>query len=123
MEKPKIGYISWHDLTVDDAETVSDFYSQVVGWSRQAFDMKGYNDYVMNAPDGNPAGGVCHARGGNADLPPQWLMYITVEDLDKSIAKCIELGGKIIGGKRKMGEQGEYCLVQDPAGSHVMLCS
>lgn len=122
MEKPKIGYISWHDLTVDDAESVSEFYSRVVGWSKLPLDMKGYNDYIMNAPDGLPAGGVCHARGGNAYLPPQWLMYITVEDLDKSIAKCLELGGKIIGEKRKMGEQGAYCLVQDPAGAHVMLC-
>ena len=39
----------------------------------------------MMAPEsGKVAAGVCHARGSNAKLPAQWLIYITVEDVDKS---------------------------------------
>ena len=29
-----------------------------------------------------PVSGICHARGSNADLPPVWLIYITVADLE-----------------------------------------
>ncbi len=85
--------------------------------------MKDYEDYGMNAPGTQDmVAGICHARGMNAHLPPQWLLYITVENLDASLHKCVQLGGKIIGEKQGMGEQGHYCLIQDPAGAYMMLC-
>ncbi|MEX1187806.1 MAG: VOC family protein [Bacteroidia bacterium] len=121
MEIP--GSIGWHDLTVKDAEGVKSFYEAVVGWKSQPVNMGNYNDYVMMQDGENAAGGVCHARGGNADLPPQWLMYVNVENLDASLEACIKAGGKLIGEKRKMGNDGRhYCLIQDPAGAFMMIC-
>ena len=35
MKKKKIGKILWHDLTVNDAEKVSDFYKEVIGWDKE----------------------------------------------------------------------------------------
>ena len=58
--------------------------------------MGAYADYVMNDADGEAAAGICHARGGNAELPPQWLVYITVDDLDHSMAECERLGGSVL---------------------------
>lgn len=121
MEKPTFGKVMWTDLTVENAEAVSDFYKEVVGWEKEALDMGGYADYVMKAAE-EGVSGVCHARGVNAYIPPQWLIYVMVEDLDASLEKCKNLGGKIIGDKRKMGDQGHYCLIQDPAGAYMMLC-
>ena len=60
--------------------------------------------------------GVCHARGANADLPSQWLIYITVEDLDQSLADCEELGGEVLVQPRRMGED-RFCVIKDPAGA------
>ncbi len=118
MDKSKIGMISWHDLTVNNADEVRNFYTQVVGWDTTPVDMGGYTDYNANKPeDGTTVGGICHARGENADLPPQWLMYITVEDMEASIAKCEELGGKIIAGPKLMGDIGIYTVIEDPAGA------
>lgn len=31
--KPEIGAVGWFDLTVEDAESVRDFYAGVVGWT------------------------------------------------------------------------------------------
>lgn len=123
MEKPTIGKFVWMDLTVENAELVSDFYAAVVGWEKQPLSMGDYSDYMMNAPETKEGiSGVCHARGINAYVPPQWLVYVTVENLDASLEKCKSLGGKLIGEKRKMGDQGHYCLIQDPAGAYMMLC-
>ena len=36
----------------------------------------------------------------NASLPPQWLIYVNVEDLDASIASVQALGGEIVDGPR-----------------------
>lgn len=120
--KMEIGTINWADLTVPNADEVRDFYSAVVGWTPVALDMGGYSDYCMNVPESNrTVAGVCHARGSNANLPAQWLVYITVEDLDRSIEACVERGGKILSGPTGMGPQGRYCVIQDPAGAAAAL--
>jgi predicted enzyme related to lactoylglutathione lyase len=114
---PRFGTIAWHDLTVPDADGVRDFYAQVVGWETRAEDMDGYSDFSMVAPStGETIAGICSARGGNADIPPAWLVYIIVENLDVSVAKCVELGGRVLAGPRKLGA-GRFCVIRDPAGA------
>ena len=109
------GPISWQDLTVADAEAVRDFYQAVAGWTPEALSMGAYSDFVMHA-DGAPVAGICHARGANAGLPPVWLIYITVDDLDHSLEECVRLGGSTVGAPRSYGG-GRYCVIKDPAGA------
>jgi len=116
--KPEIGSITWFDLTVPDAEKVKDFYSKVVGWKSAPVSMGDYNDYNMNSPEnGKTNAGICHRRGTNAELPSQWLLYITVKNVDESAKVCKENGGKIIVDPKYMGTYGRYCVIEDPAGA------
>jgi predicted enzyme related to lactoylglutathione lyase len=78
--------------------------------------MGSYADFVMKAHDGEEIAGICHARGSNADLPPVWLMYITVEDLDHSLEECYRLGGSVLTQPRSYAG-GRYCVIKDPAGA------
>ena len=81
-----------------------------------------YEDYCMIPPESEDAvAGVCHKRGPNQDLPSQWLMYINVPDLEKSMQNCQSLGGKIVHGPRDMGPHGKMCVIQDPAGAFLAL--
>ena len=116
---PRPGTISWQDLTVENAEELRDFYESVIGWSPEPVTMGGYSDFVMTA-DGDEIAGICHARGANADLPPVWIVYITVEDLDHSIQECQRLGGSIVAAPRGYGG-GRYCVIKDPAGANCAL--
>jgi predicted enzyme related to lactoylglutathione lyase len=116
--KPEVGTIGWTDLTISNAEDIRDFYSKVVGWKPQPLSMGQYDDFVMNTPETKTAvAGVCHALGGNACLPPQWLIYITVADIDASIASCKKLGGKILVESKNYADMGRYCVIQDPSGA------
>lgn len=122
-KKPAVGSITWRDLTVKDAEGVRDFYSKVVGWNASPVEISGYNDFNMNLPGtGETVAGICHARGPNAKLPPQWLMYITVADVVESARRCVDLGGRILDGPRSMGEY-RFCVIEDPAGAVAGLIS
>lgn len=117
-ETPKLGTIGWVDLTVADAGRARDFYAAVTGWAPSPVPMGDYDDYSMVAAGtGEPAAGVCHARGVNADLPPQWLIYITVADVGASAARCQVLGGAVLVGPKDMGGYGRYCVIRDPAGA------
>ncbi len=118
-----IGAIEWRDLTVDDAVGVSDFYATVVGWDKQPVSMGDYDDFNMNLlSSGETIAGVCHARGSNADLPPQWLMYVRVKDSKQSAKKVVELGGEIIQGPREMSGE-TYFIIRDPAGAVLAIYS
>lgn len=122
MTDMKTGSISWVDLTVDDAERVRRFYERVVGWHASPVEMGGYADYTMTPPStGTPAAGICHAKGVNADLPAQWLIYITVADLDAAIAACLALGGEVLAGPRGLGEHGRFCVIRDPSAAVAAL--
>jgi uncharacterized protein len=120
-----VGCISWLDLTVSDAPAIRDFYRQVVDWSVQDVEMEDagerYADYNMFGDDGNPAAGVCHARGVNLGLPPIWMIYLPVGDLAESLRQVREGGGEII--KATRGTDGEYAyaVVQDPLGACLAL--
>ncbi|MDE2780542.1 MAG: VOC family protein [Chloroflexota bacterium] len=121
FQLPPPGSIAWQDLTVPNAPEILDFYCQVVGWTYTDHDMGDYADYNINLADGGPAvAGICHARGSNAGIPPQWLVYIVVEDVGQSAQKCVDLGGKLIDGPRDMGGQ-SFCVIQDPAGAVAAL--
>ena len=112
-----IGTVTWIDLTVADAPGVRDFYKQVVGWETSPVDMGDYEDFEMKTEGGEKAvAGVCHARGGNEKLPAQWLVYVPVKDLEKSIATVERLGGKVV-----LRHSKNYCCIQDPAGAVMMI--
>jgi predicted enzyme related to lactoylglutathione lyase len=116
-----IGSIGWIDMSTADASGVRDFYKAVVGWDTEDVDMGGYADYVMKAPDsGDGVAGVCHARGSNAELPPGWLIYITVADVEASAAACTKHGGKVLVEPRGLAG-GRFCVVEDPGGSVAAL--
>ena len=84
--------------------------------------MGGYADFTMHPPGGgDPIAGVCHARGPNAELPAQWLIYVTVADLDQSLAKCQARGGSVLAGPKGMGSAGRYAVIRDPAGAVAAL--
>jgi uncharacterized protein len=121
----RVGCISWLDLTVSDASATREFYRQVVGWSVQDVDMEDaserYADYSMLGDDGNPAAGICHARGVNMGLPPTWMIYLPVGDLAESLRRVREGGGKVIKATRRTDGKYAYAAVQDPVGACLAL--
>lgn len=124
-EPAAVGRIAWVDLTVPDAEAIRDFYQQVVGWSVQEVAMtdgeERYADYGMLGESGNPVTGICYARGINEGLPPVWMIYLPVGDIDESLRRVEEEGGRIIRSTR--GDDGKYAYaaVEDPVGVALAL--
>lgn len=111
------GEILWQDLTVSNAAEIRDFYQAVIGWEVNPESMGDYEDYHMvSSSTGENIAGICHARGINSDLPPVWLIYILVDNVDKCAMLCEENGGEVIVGPRRMGAT-MFCVIRDPAGA------
>lgn len=123
LKQPKFkkGQIISADLTVENADSMRDFYKKVIGWVVEEISMSdtegSYNDYAMKDAEGSWVGGICHHRGANKGIPPQWITYVNVDDIRESIRKCEELGGQIIRESKDSKGKYQYALIQDPTGA------
>lgn len=115
------GAVIFADLTVPDAAALRDFYREVAGWGSDGVPMKdgseSYEDYMMKDTGGTPVGGVCHARGVNTGIPQVWMMYVHVEEPEKSVEACGRLGGEVV--KITKNKEGliHYAMLRDPQGN------
>ncbi len=120
-DKNTIGKFLWTDLTVSNATELKEFYKEVIGWKEQAVEMKDgdetYHDYAMLADADTAVGGICNQRGANANIPPQWISYINVTNVEESLNKALQLGGKIIHESKKKDGSYNFVIIQDPVGA------
>ena len=115
------GRIGWIDITVDDADGLRDFYAAVAGLVPDPVSMGDYDDFNMTMPaSGDAVCGICHARGGNSDIPGGWLVYFVVNDVEASVAACTANGGKIVVEPRGLAG-GRFCVIEDPSGATAAL--
>ena len=111
---------AWTDITVTDTDSLRDFYADVVGWTVEPMSMGDYSDYVMKDENG-PVAGICHARGSNEGLPPVWLPYFRVPDLEQGLRTCEERGGRVIRQAAPCGPGMRFGVIQDPSGAYAAL--
>ncbi len=115
------GEIGWIDMTTGDATRLRDFYAAVTGLVPEAVSMGDYDDFNMTLPgSGKPVAGICHALGSNADLPPGWLIYFVVADLDASVSACLAADGEVIVEPRGLAG-GRFAVIRDPGGGTAAL--
>lgn len=118
-KEPLPGQILWRDLTVPDAPAIRDFYKSVIGWEHSDHPMGDYNDYnMLQAETGEVITGVIHKRGVNAAIPSVWMLYVGVDDVDASMHRCEELGGKVLV-RPSTDVAYRYAVIQDPAGAII----
>jgi predicted enzyme related to lactoylglutathione lyase len=107
------GDLGWSELTTTDAETALDFYASLVGWENKGEPMPGY--HVFGRGD-EMLGGITKPQESDPG-PPRWMPYITVEDLDATLAKLESLGGSVILPPIALPEDGGHiAIIKDPQG-------
>jgi predicted enzyme related to lactoylglutathione lyase len=112
------GALSWNELATPDIDGSSKFYSDLFGWEISAFEGSPMPYYVIsNAGRGN--GGIRNPAPGE---PPYWLVYFGADDVDATLAKIEQLGGKKVAGPYDMGP-GKIAVAADPQGAIFALYS
>lgn len=102
-------------------ETVK-FYSDIFGWKITEFTP----EYHMFAPgEGELGGGFRYVDPeGDEREAPRTVVYVSVDDIEKTLARIEAAGGKTIIPKRKISdEHGFFAFFMDPQGTIVGLWS
>ena len=112
------GQFIWYDLITPDPEGARKFYCEVIGWGTQAW--KGPQPYTMWENEGIPIGGIVGPGSSMGDAP-QWLPYVSVDDIDATTSKARELGAKITDGPKEIPGGGRYAVMDDPQGARIAI--
>lgn len=114
----KHGMISWSELMTSDVAAAKNFYSQLFGWElEQACTAE--MEYTIVKSNGREIAGMMTLPPEAGGAPPNWGIYITVDDVDATAAKAEGLGAKIVVPPRDIPEVGRFCVIQDPQGAFV----
>ena len=110
------------ELPAADGSEASQFYSDVFGWKRSSYG-GGEWEYWMFQPDGGPGGGFnpLGDQGVIPTKPGDVLMYIDTDNIENSLARIEEQGGKTVIGRQEIPGMGWYAIFTDPTGNRVGL--
>jgi len=118
-EQAPQGDFIWYELMSPDPEGSKTFYDAVVGWdiSEAAPEFQGYR--MIGRSDGKFAGGVLpiSAEMQQHGARPTWLGYIHVTDVDRSVGKIEQAGGKSLMPATDIPNVGRIAMVADPQGA------
>ena len=109
-----IGTVCWNELMTGDVDVANIFYKSVFGWKRKAADFPNMEYYMLM--NGEEAAGGMMSFPEGASKRPHWLMYVSVEDCDKTLAKAKELGGEVVMPATEFEGVGRGGIVADPTG-------
>lgn len=119
--KPPHGTFCWNELMTRDSAAAGKFYSELIGWKANDSSMPGMQ-YTLFKTGENDAGGMMDMPTEvPAEVPPHWMAYIAVDDVDALAKKTVELGGKLLFGPQEVPKVGRFITIQDPTGAVVSL--
>jgi len=115
------GTFGWAELNTTDYESAWKFYEALLGWKpTMAMDMgPGFGTYFMFglSPDDpeKSMGGMSNAAT-MMNAPAHWMYYITVADLEGTLARVTEKGGRVLNGPMDVPGGDRIAQCMDPQG-------
>jgi predicted enzyme related to lactoylglutathione lyase len=110
------GAFSWCELMTSDPQAAAEFYGALFGWTVENMDM-GTGPYHVAKVGADAVGGIMGMPPDAPPMPPHWGAYVTVANVDETLAKCIALGGKVLVPPMDVPTVGRMAVIQDPQGA------
>jgi predicted enzyme related to lactoylglutathione lyase len=111
------GAVVWNELNTRNPDASKAFYGESFGWEfeEQQFDAGPYTSIKMGEA---AVGGMIDITGRAPDeVPPHWLVYFAVEDVDAAVARASEADGGVVLEPFDIGGVGRIAIVKDPFGA------
>jgi predicted enzyme related to lactoylglutathione lyase len=116
MSVTNVGRFVWHELHTGDRPKATKFYQQLFAWETKDVPMGPGEPYTLCLQGGTDFAGITKSMAP-AHVPPHWLPYIGVDDVDASAAKIKQLGGKTLMDPTDIPDVGRFAAVADPQGA------
>lgn len=117
------GTFCWMELGTTDTKAGKQFYTSLFGWSVKEFPIGPDQVYTMFQIEGKDVAAMYQqdieqqAQG----IPPHWLSYVSVDNVDEAAKKVKALGGQVLTEPFDVFEAGRMAPVLDPQGAAFAL--
>lgn len=115
----KPGTFCWVEIGTTDAGAAKNFYRELFGWNYVDGEAGPDMIYTMIKLNGKDVGGLYQLNSEMlaAGIPPHWLGYISVANVDDATAQATAAGGSVMKGPFDVATAGRMSIIQDPTGA------
>jgi uncharacterized protein len=104
------------EFSANDREAAGKYYADLFGWKVQQMPEMNYATFD---PGEGPGGGFNPVSDTNP--AGNVLVYVGTDDIDGTLARAEQLGGKVLVPKMEIPETGWFGIFSDPTGNQVGL--
>jgi predicted enzyme related to lactoylglutathione lyase len=116
----KEGEFCWNELLTTDSTAAMKFYSEIFGWKQlQEMEMGPMGTYRVFGVGDKQYGGIMNKPAGSP-MPPSWLYYTEVNDLEAATKRATQKGAKVMNGPMDV-PGGKITQLMDPQGAAFAL--
>jgi uncharacterized protein len=117
----KPGEFSWNEHMAKDHQKAFGFYAELFGWQKiTEMDMGPQGKYLIYGQGEKQYGGMMTITS-DMPMPPCWIYYANVTDLDGALDKVKNRGGKVTFGPMEVPGGTRVAMFIDPQGAAFAL--
>ncbi len=119
IEQHTPGSFCWFELATTDQSAAKDFYTSLFNWTVEDFPMGPGGQYTMFRLGGRDVGAAYTLRPDQQSqgVPPNWGIYIAVQNADDAARRAAELGGQLHMPPFDVADHGRMAVIADPTGA------
>src|ERR1700751_3960709 len=120
IDKYPTSSFCWLELATTDQNAAKKFYTNLFGWAAADMPMgpgEVYTMFKLGDRDAGTAAYTLRKDQREHGLPPNWAIYVAVEDTNVAAKRVSELGGKVDMPSFDVFDVGRMAVVQDPGGA------
>jgi predicted enzyme related to lactoylglutathione lyase len=117
-DSTKPGEFCWGELITSDHVAAFKFYASVLAWEKVGEHDMGQpmGKYLLFGKGQSQYGGM-FTKPKDMPMPPAWLYYVEVDNLDKAIDRAKAKGGKLMNGPITVPTGARIAQLGDPQGA------
>lgn len=113
------GQFCWNELVTPDPKKAKEFYTKLFGWKTEEMQMPDMTYTIFKNGDKGIGGMLQTPKGQEKNIPPHWMSYIWVDDLEAMLKKAQDLGATVMVPPKQAGDMGTLAIITDPTGAHI----
>ena len=121
MSQPSIGQFCWNELATPNVDKAKDFYGKVFGWKFKELKSDTMTYTIVQANEKEMAGIWQIPKEQQDQIPPHWMAYVLVNDVEEALSKAKQHGAKEVKEVTQAGDMGRFAIISDPTGAYLAL--
>jgi predicted enzyme related to lactoylglutathione lyase len=128
------GVAAWFELVTPNPEPAKKYYADLFGWR---FDSEGTYTVITNGSH-SIAGvlkmegdwedhafleAIGQAPGEKWEVPPHWMVFLHVDDVEQVASRAESLGGRILARPDTLHTFGQFAVLRDPQNAYFSIFS